>query len=133
MLPRLLKPNVEVAYVLMRVVFGALFAFHGAQKILGVYATTRPAFPQQLWFGGVIELVGGALIAIGFCTPWFALLASGTMAVAYVQYHWKLQGGAQLFPAINKGELAVLYAFAFLFIACKGGGRMSVDSFRGKA
>jgi len=133
MLPRVLKPNVEVAYVLLRVVTGALFAFHGAQKILGVYATVRPAFPQQLWFGGVIELVAGALIAIGFCTPWFAFLASGTMAVAYVQFHWKLQGGAQLFPAVNKGELAVLYAFVFLFIACKGGGRMSVDSFRGKA
>jgi putative oxidoreductase len=50
------------------------------------------------------------------------------MAVAYVQFHWKLQGGAQFFPAINKGELALAYSFAFLFIACRGAGWWSVDS-----
>ena len=133
MLPRMLKPNVEVAYVLLRLVSGAMFAFHGAQKILGVLSTGHATFPQQMWFGGVIELLGGACIAIGLCTPWVAFVASGTMAVAYVQFHWKLHGGAQLIPAINKGELAVIYCFVFLFIACKGGGRMSVDAMRGKA
>ena len=133
MLPRILKPNVEVAYVALRLVSGALFAFHGAQKILGVYATSQPHFPQQIWFGGVIELVAGACICIGLCTPWFAFVASGTMAVAYIQFHWRLHGGAQLFPAINKGEPAVLYCFIFLFVACRGGGKMSIDAARGKA
>jgi putative oxidoreductase len=48
------------------------------------------------------------------------------MAVAYAQFHWKLQGGAEFFPAINEGELAVVYAFVFLFIACKGAGAWSL-------
>jgi len=50
-----------------------------------------------------------------------------TMAVAYIQYHWKFQIGDQLFPAINKGELALLYTFVFLLIACRGGVKWSLD------
>lgn len=129
---RFLKSNEEVAYVVLRIVSGALLTFHGAQKILGFYATVRPAFPTQLWFGGVIELVGGLLVAIGAFTRCAAFIVSGTMAVAYFQFHWKLQGGAQFFPAINKGELAVVYCFVFLFIACRGAERFSVDAARGK-
>jgi putative oxidoreductase len=49
------------------------------------------------------------------------------MAVAYIQYHWKFQIGAQLFPAVNKGELALLYSFVFLLIACRGGVKWSLD------
>jgi putative oxidoreductase len=49
------------------------------------------------------------------------------MAVAYIQYHWKFQTGAQLFPAINKGELALLYSLVFLLIACRGGVKWSLD------
>ena|SRR5438067_610454 len=133
MFSRILKPNVEIAYVLLRIVSGAMFAFHGAQKIFGVYSTFRPAFPTQLWFGGVIELVTGIGIAVGLFTPCMALVASGMMAVAYVQFHWKLQMiGGQIFPAVNKGEPAVLYCFLFLFVACRGGGKLSVDALRGK-
>jgi len=39
-------------------------------------------------------------------TAWAAFLASGTMAVAYAQFHWKLQLGSALLPPIDKGELA---------------------------
>ena len=53
------------------------------------------------------------------------------MAVAYTQFHWKLAFGAGFFPAVNKGELALLYAFLFLFVACRGGGPFSVDGARG--
>ena len=53
--------------------------------------------------------------------------ASGTMAVAYFQFHWKFQLGPQLFPAINKGELAIFYCFVFLYIACRGGVKWSLD------
>jgi putative oxidoreductase len=49
------------------------------------------------------------------------------MAVAYTQFHWKLQLDSNFFPAINKGELALIYAFLFLFIACRGAGRASLD------
>jgi len=82
---------------------------------------------SQMWFGGIIELVTGLAIAAGAFTSWAAFLASGTMAVAYVQFHWKLQFGAQFFPAVNQGELALLYSFLFLYIACRGGGRWSFE------
>jgi putative oxidoreductase len=127
---RLLQPRVEAAYTLLRIVSGLLFAFHGVQKIFGVLTEHRPPLGSQLWFGGLSELVGGLAIAAGFLTPWAAFLASGTMAVAYVQFHWKLDFGARFFPAVNKGEAALLYAVLFLYIACRGGGRGSLDRAR---
>jgi putative oxidoreductase len=123
-----LAPLTEPAYALLRVVSGLLFSFHGVQKIFGVLSDGRPPVGSQVWFGGMIELLGGLAIAVGLLTPWAALLASGEMAVAYVQFHWKLQGGANFFPTINKGELAVLYAVVFLYVACRGGGRFSLDA-----
>jgi len=130
MLTRLLAPRTDAAYALLRVVAGLLFAAHGAQKLFGVLGgSVQPAL-SQLWFGAVIELACGLLIAAGFLTSWAAFLASGTMAVAYTQFHWKLAFGAGFFPAVNKGELALLYAFLFLFVACRGGGRYSLDGAR---
>src|SRR4051812_25599816 len=109
-LAHLLDRGVDFTYALLRVVSGLMFSFHGMQKILGVMTTSTPAFGSQIWLGGLIELVCGAAIAIGLFTRWAAFLASGEMAVAYVQFHWKLAVGEQLFPAMNKGELALLYA-----------------------
>jgi putative oxidoreductase len=117
------------SYAALRIVAGLLFAFHGMQKILGVFAEGMPPIEvgSQMWIGGIIELVGGLAVAIGFQTRLAAFLCSGMMAVAYFQFHWKLQGGASFFPAINKGEPAVLYCFVFLMIACRGAGRWGVD------
>jgi putative oxidoreductase len=89
--------------------------------------TEAEAF-TQMWFGGLIELVGGTLIALGLFTPWAAFLASGTMAVAYIQFHWKLDFGKNFFPALNQGGPALIYSFLFLYTACKGSGIASVDS-----
>lgn len=125
MLERLLGPRADAAYALLRVVSGVAFAFHGVQKTFGVLTDHRPEAFSQIWVGGLIELVTGFLIAAGVLTTWAAFLASGTMAVAYVQFHWKLDFGAGFFPAVNKGELALIYAFLFLFIACRGSGRPS--------
>src|SRR5688500_12827896 len=91
----------EIAYVLLRVVAGLMFAFHGVQKVFGVLTDHQPPVGSQLWIGGLIELVCGFAIALGLLTPLAAFLASGTMAVAYFQFHWKLAGGAQFFPAVN--------------------------------
>jgi putative oxidoreductase len=74
------------------------------------------------WFAGVIELVGGLLIAIGLFASWAAFLASGEMAAAYFMVHAK----DSFWPVVNKGELAVLYCFVFLLIASRGGGGYSV-------
>lgn len=130
MFTKLLHPHADRTYALLRLVSGLMFAFHGAQKILGVLSEFRPPVGTQLWFGGLIELIAGTLIALGAFTSCAAFVASGTMAVAYIQFHWKLQGGSEFFPAVNKGELALLYCLVFLYFACKGSGPWSVDAFR---
>jgi putative oxidoreductase len=117
----------DYAYALLRIVTGFIFSFHGAQKILGVLSEFQPPTWSQLWFGGIIELVCGLMVLLGFQARAAAFLCSGTMAVAYIQYHWKFQTGAQLFPAINKGELALLYSLVFFLIACRGGVKWSLD------
>ena len=132
MFARLLGPRSEAAFTLLRVVAGAMFAFHGLQKVFGVLAPTLPARFSQVWFGGVIELVGGAAIALGAFTRSAAFIASGTMAVAYVQFHWKGALDEHFLPAVNKGELALLYAVLFLYIACRGAGRWSIDGWRSR-
>ena len=126
MLNRFLNPLEEPVYAAMRVVVGLLFAFHGLQKVFGVLSNFQPPVGSQLWIGGVIEIVAGIFIAVGFLTTWAAFLASGTMAVAYIQFHWKFSFGSSFFPAVNEGELAVVYAFVFLYIACKGAGRACI-------
>jgi putative oxidoreductase len=121
-------------YAVLRIVAGALFAFHGAQKVLGVLSQFTPQVGSQLWIGGVIELVSGVLIALGVLTRPLAFLASGQMAVAYTQFHWKLAlGGGMWLPAINKGELAVIYCFLFLFFAARGNGLLALGARRAAA
>jgi putative oxidoreductase len=133
MLSRFLEPRVEAAYTLLRVVSGILFAFHGVQKLFGVLTDHQPPVGSQLWFGGIIELTTGLAIAAGAFTTWAAFLASGTMAVAYLQFHWKFSFGQQFFPVVNKGELALVYCVLFFFFACRGGGRWSFDGRRAGA
>ena len=119
-----------VAYAALRIVAGALFAFHGLQKLTGwMMQGHHVAVGSQAWFGGIIELVAGGLIAIGLVARCAAFVASGEMAVAYFQFHWKLKFAHWMWlPAANHGELAVLYCFIFLFIACRGSGPVSVDA-----
>lgn len=121
------------AYSLLRFVAGFMFTFHGVQKVLGLLAShAPPPVGSQLWVGGVIELVAGVLIAVGLLTRYAAFLASGTMAVAYTQFHWNFAFDSQFFPVVNDGELAALYAVVFLFVACFGPGGFSVDGLLAK-
>ena len=123
-----LEKYADHAYALMRIVAGFMFSFHGVQIMFGVLSPMpRPSVGSQTWIGGIIELLGGLAVMLGFQTRAAAFLCSGEMAVAYFQFHWKFQLGSQFFPAINKGELAVLYCFVFLLIACRGGGKWSLD------
>lgn len=113
----------EPTYALLRVVAGLLFAFHGVQKVFGMYGGTQMPMFSQLWFAGVIELIGGVLIAIGLFTSIVAFICSGEMAVAYFQAH----APKGIWPALNGGEVAVLFCFLFLYIAARGGGAWSLD------
>jgi putative oxidoreductase len=122
---RLLGRFAPQAYALLRIVSGLLFACHGAQKLFGMFGGLggfHPPFLSQLWVAGVIELVGGVLIAIGFYASIAAFIASGEMAVAYFQQH----APKRPWPLQNQGELAVLYCFLFLYIAARGNGALSV-------
>jgi len=126
---RSLKSLSDASYAALRFMSGWMFAFHGAQKLFGVLAPAQMpplTIGSQMWFGGVIEFFGGLMIAVGFRTRWAAFLCSGTMAVAYAQFHWKFQFNSGFFPAVNQGEMAVLYCFIFLLIACQGGGKFAV-------
>ena len=114
-------------YALLRIVAGVLFACHGAQKLFGVLGGTKPT-DRLTQAAGVIEFVGGILIAAGFFTSIVAFIAAGEMAVAYFTRH--ASGG--VWPIVNRGELAVLYCFVFLFIASRGSGILSIDALRGK-
>jgi putative oxidoreductase len=115
-------------YALMRIVAGALFACHGAQKLFGVLGGHKQAAPLMV-AAGVIEFAGGILIAVGFFTSFVAFIASGEMAVAYFKQH--APGG--FWPIVNLGELAVLFCFVFLYIASRGSGILSIDAMLGKA
>lgn len=119
------------AYALLRSVAGGMFLCHGLQKVFGWLSAGALPVGSQLWIGGVIELSAGVLVALGLFARPAAFLASGTMAVAYAQFHWKLAfAGARWLPIVNQGELAVLYCFVFLFIAARGSGSFSLDASR---
>jgi len=113
----------DVTYALLRFVAGALFTCHGVQKLFGGLGG-HVAEGALMKFGGIVEFAGGILMAVGLFTSWAAFFASGMMAVAYFMAH----APQDFFPIINKGELAVVYAFLFLFICAYGGGTYSLDA-----
>lgn len=129
---RFLERFIEPIYALFRVIFGLLFASHGAQKLFGTFGGVdgkgMKLGPDAGlgYVAGWIELVTGLLITIGLFTGIAAFIASGTMAAAYFIGH--ASGG--FWPLVNKGELAVLYCFAFLYMAARGSGPYSVDGMR---
>jgi putative oxidoreductase len=111
-------------YALLRIVVGLLFLWHGTQKLFG-FPTDPPGGAPDfvIYVGGLIELVGGALVMVGLFTRWAAFVCSGMMAAAY----WMAHGSKSLFPLVNGGELAALYCFVFLLIAAQGAGIWSLD------
>ncbi len=125
---RFLNRFAEPAFLLLRVAAALMFGFHGIQKVFGVLSEFHAAFPTQMWFGGVIEMTTGLLMALGLWTRCAAFVASGTMAVAYTQFHWKLAMGTAFIPGINKGEMALLYCILFFYFACRGPGPFSLDA-----
>jgi putative oxidoreductase len=112
----------EEAYVLMRLMMGFMIACHGVQKLFGLL--DGEGYPQGLWlFAGVIEFVGGLLVMLGLFTSPAAFLLSGEMAVAYFMVHAHLR----FWPILNGGEIVVANCFAFLYIAARGAGTLSLD------
>ncbi len=112
----------KATHAVLRIITGFLFVPHGIQKLFGLGDKGPREDPLAL-IAGTIELAGGLLVLVGFQTRWVAFLCSGLMAAAYFIGH--AQGG--FLPLLNRGELAVLYCFVFLFFWANGSGTWSVD------
>jgi putative oxidoreductase len=123
------SPHVQHILCLVRVVAGLLFFQHGLEKLFG-FAGARPE--PTLWgirgVGGVLEAVGGPLLALGLFTRPVAFILSGEMAVAYFR-SWAPRG---FFPIANGGEEATLNAFIFLWLVAAGAGAWSLDAARSR-
>lgn len=113
------------AYGLLRIITGFLFLWHGAAKLFGFPAVSR-ATGYVVYIGGPVELIAGILVMVGLFTRPAAFIASGFCAAAY----WIAHGTHAFLPYVNKGELAVLYAFVFLYIVTKGAGLWGIDKMR---
>jgi putative oxidoreductase len=113
----------DVLYSLMRFMAGAMFSLHGFQKLFGAFGGKVMTGNPLMLTAGIIELVGGLLIALGLLTRPAAFLAAGEMAVAYFKAH----APRGFWPVQNEGELAALYCFVFLFIVAYGPGLYSLD------
>lgn len=115
---------------LLRIMSGLLFLAHGTQKFLsfpgGERAGSGIALDNPGAIAGLIELVAGALIALGLFTRPAAFVASGTMAAAYFIAH----APQNFFPVNNGGDAAILFCFVFLYFVVAGPGAFSVDSVR---
>lgn len=121
-------PERYVPYILglLRIVTALMFMEHGTAKLFGaphVAMFDGLKIFSLLGVGGVMELVGGGLMLVGLFTRPTAFLLSGEMAVAYFLFH----SGESFWPMINKGELAALYSFVFLFFAVAGPGKFALD------
>ena len=113
---------------IMRMVVAFLFIEHGGQKLFNFPPSPQamPHLPPLMLVAGVLEFFGGFFVLIGLFTRPVAFVLAGEMAVAYFLGHAR----HGFWPMLNKGELAVLYCFAFLYLAAAGGGTWSVDRLR---
>ena len=115
----------------IRIIAGLMFMQHGLAKYFGFPAPFPVAVQAASMLGvaGVIEIVGGALIAAGLFARLAAFIASGEMAIAYFMFHFP----KGFFPLANGGELAIFYCFFFLYIALQGPGPWSIDGARSRS
>src|SRR3984893_18963207 len=118
---------------ILRIVVGVLYMEHGLAKILDF--PPQPNHPPYALFTlnpglqGLLELVGGLLLALGLFTRCVAFVLAGNMAVAYFIAH----APRGFFPLLNGGELAIVYCFVFLYFSVAGGGPWSLDRIRAPA
>ena len=111
---------------ILRIIVGLLFLEHGLAKLLHfppVPMFANGPLPPMILASGIIELVGGALVALGFFSRIAAFVCSGMMAAAYFMVH-AAQG---FYPILNGGELAIVYCFLFLYLAAAGPGAFALN------
>jgi len=119
------------ALAALRMVTAYLFIPHGTAKLFGVPHVAMfdgLQLMSMVGLAGILEVFGGALLLVGLFTRQVAFLLSGFMAVAYFMAH--ASQGNVLLPLLNKGELAVMYSFVFLYFVFSGAGAWSLDAWR---
>jgi putative oxidoreductase len=119
------------ALAVLRIVTALLFLEHATMKFLAFPAGMpgmENGLPPMLMVAGAIEFAAGVLITLGLLTRWVALLASGEMAVAY----WMAHAPSGFWPALNQGELAIMFCFVFLYLVFAGPGAWALDNTIGK-
>jgi putative oxidoreductase len=124
---KMLEKWQPAALSLLRFMAGLLFLQYGFGKLLKWPPV--PMFAKVELFSlygaaGTIELIGGILLVLGLFTRPVAFIASGEMAIAYFYSH----APNGFFPILNRGDLAILFCFVFLYLACAGGGPYSLDA-----
>ncbi len=119
----------------LRIIAGVCFMEHGAMKLLGFPTAMPGPLPPVIMVSGVIELIGGILVAVGLFTRPAAFIASGQMTVAYFGFHvfnafhmMPANTPVSFDPQANHGVEAALYAVIFLYIAAAGGGTWALDT-----
>jgi putative oxidoreductase len=118
----------------LRIVAALMFILAGTMKLFAFPAGMPPngdtaRVMSQVWIGGVLEVVGGALLVLGLFTRPVAFVLSGEMAVAYFQFHFP----NGFWPTMNGGVPAVIYCFVWLYFSAAGAGPWSLDARRGKS
>ena len=127
---RFLDTNAPRMLSVLRFVSALIFFAHGTQKILWFpVSEMHPPVGSIFWIAGVLELVGGALLMLGLFTRPVAFILSGLMACAYFIAH----APQSFYPALNGGDAAILYCFAFLYFVFAGGGAWSFDALLARA
>jgi putative oxidoreductase len=108
-----------------RILVGVMFVCHGAQKLLGAFGGVPAGTPAFIvWTAGLVELLGGALLAVGLLTRGAAFVSSGLMAFGYFMAH----APRGFWPILNGGELAIVYCWVFLYYAAQGPGAFAIDN-----
>lgn len=115
-----------IALGILRIVAGLLFVHFGLQKLFGFPMPYPMPLDGLTVTAGILELVGGSLVVVGFMTRAAAFVLSGMMAVGY----WMAHAPMGIFPATNMGTAAILFCFIYLYLTCSGPGAWSVDGQR---
>jgi putative oxidoreductase len=119
------------ALAVLRIIAALLFIEHGTQKLFNFPVNPMPmdgGLPPLMLIAGILELVGGVLILLGFLTRPVAFILSGMMAVGYFMVHAPMN----FFPAVNMGDAAILFCFVFLYFVFSGPGAWSIDGTRSR-
>jgi putative oxidoreductase len=122
--------------LLGRILLAVIFLVSGYGKIAGFAGTAAymaskglPMVPQLLYATIAVEILGAAMIVVGYQTRWAALALLGFTAIITPVFHdfWNLVGGeARLQQIMFMKNLAIIGGL--LMVVSFGPGRWSLDA-----